>query len=61
MPYEQQSCGLDALDVPVSKKNLITSTRALDGRQTGSWDGFTATWSYHPDSGLNLKIEDDKG
>ena len=36
--------------------DLIGTTRALDGRQTESWGKFRATWSYHPDSGLQLLI-----
>ncbi|MEU7903652.1 hypothetical protein [Actinoplanes sp. NPDC049118] len=31
-------------------------TRALDGRQEDSWEGFTASWTYHPDSGLDAII-----
>jgi hypothetical protein len=34
----------------------MTSTRALDGRQTASWDGIDAAWSYHPDSGMNMTV-----
>jgi len=32
-------------------------TRALDGTQSDTWDGLQASWSYHPDSGINLLIE----
>lgn len=31
-------------------------TRALDGRQEDSWEGFTASWTYHPNSGLDAII-----
>ena len=34
--------------------------RALDGRQTGTWDDFEASWGYHPDDGINLVIEEVK-
>ncbi len=50
-------CVLDALEVPDSVKSEMQSTRALDGRQTGSWAGIDATWSYHPDSGLDVIVE----
>ena len=36
--------------------NSIETTRAIDGKQTGDWDGFEAEWSYHPDNGLDLMI-----
>ncbi len=35
----------------------MMETRALDGRQTASADGYRASWSYHPDSGLEVMIE----
>ena len=27
------------------------------GRQTDSWESYEASWSYHPDNGLNIVIE----
>lgn len=51
------ACVLKALDVSDAVISRIDSTRALDGRQEGSWEGYTATWGYHPDSGLDLVIE----
>jgi len=50
-------CILVALDVSDAVISRLESTRALDGRQEGSWEGYTATWGYHPDSGLDLVIE----
>lgn len=49
-------CVLDALDVPTSVKSLMDTTRALDGRQTGSWGDIEASWSYHPDQGLDIVL-----
>jgi hypothetical protein len=49
-------CVYEELDVPTSITARIGQTRALDGRQDGEWDGFNASWSYHPDSGANLII-----
>ena len=54
------ACILFALDVSDAIVSRIDSTRALDGTQDGEWDQFRATWSYHPDSGLNLIIEADQ-
>jgi len=53
---EHQACVLAALDIPDSTLNLMSTTRALDGRQQGSWDGYEASWSYHPDTGLNVTL-----
>lgn len=37
----------------------IQNTRALDGTQTAeSPDGYVAYWTYHPDDGLNIVIEE---
>lgn len=32
----------------------MTGTRAIDGRQKEVFDYVTVTWSYHPDSGINI-------
>lgn len=49
-------CSLSITGVPDYVFDLIGTTRALDGRQTETWGNFRASWSYHPDSGLNLLI-----
>lgn len=49
-------CSLSIIGAPDYVFDLIGTTRALDGRQTESWGKFRATWSYHPDSGLQLLI-----
>lgn len=56
---ERQACVLSAVEVPDATLNLMSTTRALDGRQTADWDGYTATWTYHPDTGLNLTLQED--
>jgi hypothetical protein len=55
---EQLDCILAALDTPHAVIFHMDSTRALDGMQADEWDGFHATWTYHPDDGINLIIED---
>lgn len=47
-------CVLAELDAPQSVMARMQSTRALDGMQTTDWSGFEATWTYHPDDGLDL-------
>ena len=54
---QTEACILDYLKTPAAVRAHIEGTRALDGRQTDSWDGFTAAWTYHPDDGLNMTIE----
>jgi len=51
------ACLLNELDVSDAVISRIDSTRALDGRQEGGWGDYTASWGYHPDSGLDLVIE----
>ena len=55
--FEDLACVLLELDTPDSVINRIDSTRALDGRQTGTWDNYSASWGYHPDNGLDIVIE----
>ncbi len=57
--YADLACLLLELDVPDRVVAQIDSTRALDGRQSDTWDRFTATWSYHPGSGLDLLVVED--
>jgi hypothetical protein len=33
-------------------------TRALDGMQDASWDDLSASWTYHPDAGLDITVTD---
>lgn len=50
-------CVLNELDAPESLFTKLDSTRALDGTQSVDWSGFTASWTYHPDNGLNVIVE----
>lgn len=53
-----EACILRELGATTAVLQHMDSTRALDGRQTDSWDGFKAAWTYHPDQGLDLVIQD---
>ncbi len=57
--YADAACLLNELDTRQRMISLMDSTRALDGRQSDTWDDFTATWSYHPDSGMDLLVVED--
>lgn len=50
-------CMLNQLGVPESTQQKLGRTRALDGTQSDTWDSMKASWSYHPDSGVNVLIE----
>ncbi|MDS1270688.1 hypothetical protein RIF23_10295 [Lipingzhangella sp. LS1_29] len=56
VPVEDAECVLRALDVPDVVLSEIESTRALDGRMSAERDDVSATWSFHPDDGLDLAL-----
>lgn len=55
--YVDVLCVLEGLDVPESVVSRFGSTRALDGQQTATWNGLSASWGYHPDTGLDIVVE----
>ncbi|MGX1591662.1 hypothetical protein ACWICO_11085 [Glutamicibacter sp. NPDC055491] len=50
-------CMLNELDVPEVTQQKMGRTRALDGTQSDTWESLQASWSYHPDTGVNVLIE----
>ncbi|MDT0532305.1 hypothetical protein RM555_25215 [Micromonospora sp. DSM 115977] len=56
LTWAQLECFWTALEVPDSIRAEIETTRALDGRQTGEWNGKRASWTYHPDNGLRMVV-----
>jgi hypothetical protein len=46
------------LDVPDYVIEQMKSTTALMGTREASWDGIEASWSYHPDNGLDVVLVD---
>jgi len=54
--YSAISCVLAAVDLPDHVLSRLNNTRALDGMQDAEWDGYEASWTYHPDDGVNLTI-----
>jgi hypothetical protein len=54
--YYDVMCVLGELDLPDSAESLMLSTSALDGRQTADWDNLSASWTYHPDDGLDVIV-----
>lgn len=54
-------CVLDGLGMPDGDRARMNATRALDGMQEATWSppdydnqSYAASWTYHPDDGLNL-------
>jgi hypothetical protein len=50
------ACVLLFLKAPSYVITQIDNTRALDGMQRARWGPFRASWTYHPDNGLNIVI-----
>jgi hypothetical protein len=47
---------LGLLDTPSSVVTRMSSTRALDGMQDATWGDYAASWTYHPDNGLDIIV-----
>ena len=54
--YEIESINAE-LGFSSSTYEKMGETRALDGRQYAYADGVTASWTYHPDKGLEVMYE----
>ncbi|MGR6320074.1 hypothetical protein Q2K19_25490 [Micromonospora soli] len=54
LSFDQLECYWSELEMPDSVRAEVGATRALDGRQSGQWDDIHASWSYHPDSGVQM-------
>lgn len=50
------TCLLGMLDAPSGVESRMENTRALDGTQESEWGDYSASWTYHPDDGLNLIV-----
>lgn len=55
--FTEVACVLGTLDAPASVTASMERTRALDGVQTAAWGSFTASWTFHPENGLDLILE----
>ncbi|MFM2032994.1 MAG: hypothetical protein RLZZ297_1759 [Chloroflexota bacterium] len=57
-PIEETACVFFAIPVPSYIISRIDNTRAMDGMQRETFDGFDISWSYHPDDGLDAVIHE---
>ena len=49
-------CVRNVMSIPSWLASQIGITRALDGMQKAGFGNYIATWTYHPDDGLNIVI-----
>lgn len=57
LKVDRTFCILEKLQVSDAVKSQMENTRAIDGRQSAEWGSYYASWSYHPNSGLDIIIE----
>lgn len=49
-------CVLRKLGAPAAVRERMYATRAIDGTLEETWGSYRATWTYHPDQGLQVVI-----
>lgn len=52
--YGDLVCIIGAVGTPTYVNDGIMSVRAMDGRQTQEFDGIVVSYSYHPNSGMDI-------
>lgn len=52
------ACVMREIGTPRSIEAALESTTAMQGVQNAEDDGLTYSWSYHPDNGVNMVIEE---
>lgn len=52
------ACVLNALQTPDYVVHAMEQTSALNGRQTEEWGDFSASWTFHPENGLDVLIRE---
>lgn len=50
-------CIFGELDMPDAVLSRVQATNSLSGMQDGEWDGFKAFWTFHPERGLHMTIQ----
>lgn len=54
------TCLAQNLQMPSRVSDEISRTTSLMGLQSDQWDGIKASWTYHPDNGLDLILTDNQ-
>lgn len=55
-PVFMIECITSELGMSQAEWSRVMSTRALDGMVDAQWEGYEASWTYHPDSGLRMVV-----
>lgn len=58
LPVRDLALVLTGINTPDSIIAQMENTTAMHGRQTATWDKYTASWTYHPDNGLDIIVTD---
>ncbi|MEV4465725.1 hypothetical protein AB0J51_19140 [Micromonospora echinofusca] len=59
LDYSDIECILKEVRAPDHVVSEMASTRALDGKQNARWGKVRASWTYHPDQGLDVILVTD--
>lgn len=54
LSFDQIKCVVTTTGGPDSVASKMGQTRALDGMQNATWGDYEATWTFHPDNGMNV-------
>jgi hypothetical protein len=57
--FTDLECVWDALAMPQHIRTRVGNTSSLSGQQQASWEGLSASWTYHPDNGLDMEIHEE--
>lgn len=57
--FKDFECVTKKLAVPTYVLTRIGNTTSLAGQQSASWDGMEASWTFHPDNGLDGEIHEE--
>ncbi len=55
--FADLQCIIENLNAPSTVMARMYQTTSSMGVQEADWDGISATWTYHPDRGLDANIE----
>ena len=50
------NCVLEEVNTPDYVQSKLENTTSLMGDQTATWDNISASWSFHPDNGLDVTL-----
>jgi len=57
LPAYRTFCVLEELEIPQSIVTRIENTNSTMGLVEGEWDQYQASWTYHPNNGLDVFVK----